>query len=345
MSHRTACIAAVLASLLVAAALAAEDRLAVLELFGRKQCGNCQAAGETLTTLQAQLGARAILLEYDYDAYRSSLRVNRFWQAAGSAAYLPLVMVGSGYRTSSGPVSYERVYQGLIDDELARPPEAAVVAYFRRSGDTLRVYVRAVNTGSEILSLRDQPTLWVVAWERRPIGVSSAFVRAALPLPLSAPLAPGGRATAVIDTPPLQGVDWSRMASLALFERWVGNTESGHYDALQAAVALPAALAVTPRPLTLSAGGSAALTLEGPHVLTWTATSDVDWLQVEPSSGTLPASPTVSLAPGRGPVGAAAGTLRIEATGDGMTFAQSVQVAVQAAPPRSAERRLRPSGR
>ncbi len=345
MAHRTACIAAVLASLLVAAALAAGDRLAVLELFGREECGNCQAAGQALTTLQAQLGARAVLLEYDYDAYRSSLRVDRFWQAAGSAAYLPLVMVGSGYQTSSGPVAYESVYAGLIDHELARPPGAAVVAYSRRSGDALRVYVRAVNTGPETLSLRDQPTLWVVAWERRPIGVSSAFVRAALPVPLSEPLAPGGRATAVVDTPPLQGVDWSRMASLALFERWVGDPGDGHYDALQAAVALPATLAVTPSRLTLSAGGSAAITLEGPHVLTWTATSDVDWLQVQPSSGTLPASPTVSLAPGRGPVGAAAGTLRIEATGDGMTFARSVQVVVQPAQPRSVERRLRPSGR
>ncbi len=138
MGHR---LRLVLVPLLLSTTLgAADDRFAVLELFGRTGCGNCQAAGRAMTALQSEMRGRAVLLEYDYDAFLHG-RQDRFWASGASARYLPLVMVGSGYRTSSGAENYEPVYRSMINDELARPARAAVSAYWRRVANTMRAYV------------------------------------------------------------------------------------------------------------------------------------------------------------------------------------------------------------
>lgn len=332
-----------LASLLVAAPLAAQERLAVLELFGRSICPNCQAAGRALVSLEPEMTGRAVLLEYDWDAFKAGLRAQRFLTVEQHAALLPLVMVGSGYRTSWGPVDYPQEYRRMIQEELARPPTAAVSVYSRRSGGGLRLYVRAENTGDAALTTGDQPTLWVIVWENGLIGVSDTFVRTAIPTLLPGPLAPGETTTITVDTPAMAVLEWNAIESLALLER--GPARTGRYDTLQAAVALPAALTVTPQRLTLGPGRPPALLrLDGPHVLAWTATPDVAWLRVEPSGGTLPASPTVSLVPELRPSGATSGSVRIDARGDGMTFTTVVQVAVGASSPRPVSRRLVPGG-
>ncbi len=119
---------------------AADDRFAVLEFFGRPNGAFCSAAGPAMITLQSEMRGRAVLLEYDYDAFRFG-RQNRFWASDASARYLPLVIVGSGYRTSSGAENYEPVYRSMINDELARPARATVSAYWRRVANTMRAYV------------------------------------------------------------------------------------------------------------------------------------------------------------------------------------------------------------
>ena len=110
----------ILVALLLGATFgAAEDRFAVLEFFGRPNGAFCSAAGPAMKALQRQMEGRAVLLEYDYDAFRYG-RQERFWATGVSATYLPLVMVGSGYRTSSGSVNYESVYRSMINQELDR---------------------------------------------------------------------------------------------------------------------------------------------------------------------------------------------------------------------------------
>jgi hypothetical protein len=131
----------VLISLLLGATFgAADDRFAVFEFFGRPAGAFCSAAGPAMITLQSEFRGRAVLLEYDYDAFLHG-RQDRFWASGASARYLPLVMVGSGYRTSSGAENYEPVYRSMINDELARPARATVSAYWRRAANAVRAYV------------------------------------------------------------------------------------------------------------------------------------------------------------------------------------------------------------
>jgi hypothetical protein len=281
----------------------------------------------------------AVLLEYDYDRFHSG-RVDRFLAAQPFARYLPLVMVGSGFETSDGQADYEHEYRAMLEAELARSPRAHVEAYWRKVADRMRVSVRAVNRSGQPLSASNEAAVWVVVWERTSLGVSSTWVRACEVEYLQETLAPDAAREMTLETPSLAGVDWNRLAALALVEHRPGGT--GRYDMLQASVALPAGLYPTPERLVLSVRRSEAeVSLAGPHELSWTATSDAPWLKISPTSGALPARPTIALVPDHLSQRPSPATVSFEAEGDGMFFATDVEVAVGAGT-RRVERRLRP---
>jgi len=337
MGHR---LKWVLAPLLLSAALgAAEDRLAVLELFGRPGCGNCEAAGRAMTALQSEMGGRAILLGYDVDSFRVG-RLDRFLASEPTAEYLPLVMVGSGYRTSSGAVDYEAVYRSMINEELARPPRAAVFAYWRRVGDAMRTYVEVRNLGATDLELDREAAIWLIIYENTSIGVSSTWVIATGKRYLPYDLAPGETATMIMETPPMPGIDWNQMIGLVLVEDRPDPV--GAYDMAQAAEVLPADLSTEPDHLVMSPyRPTAEVVLKGPHVLSWSAASDVPWIEVTPSSGTVPTTVTLTLRPELRPPSETEGSVSFTATGDGMSFSTTVRVAAGAQVRRSG-RRVRP---
>jgi hypothetical protein len=317
---------------------AAEDRFAVLEFFGRPDGAYCSAAGPAMNALQEEMQGRAVLLEYDYDAFLYG-RQDRFWATGASAMYLPLVMVGSGYRTSSGSVNYEPVYRSMINDELARPARADVSAFWRRSGNTMRAYVEVLNLGATDLEIDPEASIWLIAYENASIGVRATWVRSTVQQYLPYDLAPGESATAVIDSWPMTGVNWSRMAGLVVIEDRPGGY--GSYDMLQATEALPAGLTAAPDHLVLSSTGSGAeVVLTGPHVLSWTASSDVSWIEVTPSSGNLPATPILTVRPEQRPRVENEGVVTFSATGDGMEFSATVSVTVGARHRRGARRVL-----
>ncbi len=318
-----------------AAAAAAQQRLAVLEFFGRPTGGYCSAAGPTMIRLQSEMEEAAVLLEYDYDQFPSG-RLDRFLAARPRPPYLPLVMVGSGFKISDGLVDFEPEYRAMIEAELARPAEADVSAYWRRVGDRMRVYVRAVNRRDEALTPSEEAAIWVLVWEEgTTLGVSRTWVRATGGVSLSDPLDPGAAATMVVNSPQLTGVNWARLSALAMVERRPGG--SGGYDMLQATLAAPPGLDVSPGELVLSrARPTVEVSLAGPHVLSWSATWDVPWLDVTPSGGTVPAAPTIALSSDEWPPQPATGTVRFDAQGDGMTFSATVAV--------TAAERLRHSG-
>jgi len=320
--------------LLCAVAVSAQERLAVLEFFGRPNGQFCREAGPAMLALQAETSGRAVLLEFDYDRFATG-RVDRFWAARPSAMYLPLVMVGSGYRTSTGQVDYERAYRAILEAELARAPEAAVSAYWRKSGDAARVYVRVTNSRGSALTTAEAAAIWVIAWENGRIGVSDTWVRGTALRALTESLAPGATLAATVDTPSLVGADWERISTVAFLERRPGG--AGAYDMLQAAVAAPVGFTVSPTTVALTTAGPAAeVALAGPYVLTWTATADVSWLAVSPTTGALPGTATVSLVPSALPAGGGTGQVHFEAVGDEMSVSATVSVAapVRVRPPR-----------
>ena len=337
MRHRLTWVLMVVT--VVAGSTFADDRLAVFEMFGRNVCGNCNAAGRVVTELQHEYEGRAVLLEYDYNLFLHG-RQDRFWATGVSAYYLPLMMVGSGYRTSSGVVEFDRVYRGMLDDELARAPRAAVTAYWRRAGSSMRAYVHVRNLGPTDLEVRGEAGIWLIAYENADTGNTETWVQSTALWYLPHDLEPGQILTAVIDTPAMGGLDWERMAGLVLVE---DRPAGGAYDMLQAAEALPADLYLAPeRPLVGARGGTAALELAGPHVLSWTAASEVPWLVVEPSSGTLPATVSVELRPELRPAAATEGTISFTASGDGMSFSTTATVTI-GPPLRRGDRRIAPT--
>jgi hypothetical protein len=300
------------------------DRFAVLEFFGRPQGAYCSAAGPAMIALQAELAGDAELLEYDFDAFASG-RVDRFWATGAQATYLPLVMVGSGYRTSSGHVDYWPVYAGMIADERARAPEAEAVAFWRRQGSSVRCYLSLRNVRNSRISVAEEAAVWVVVFERAGIGVSNTWVRSTGRHVLASGLDPGEATDLVIDVPASTVTSWNRAATLVLIEDRPGG--GGRYDMLQAALAEPAALSVSPATLTLTpAARTAEITIAGPHVLSWTAEADVPWLEVTPPAGQVPGSVSITLVPELRPADTPNGTVAIAAAGDGMTFHEQVEV-------------------
>ena len=125
----------------------------------------------------------------------------------------------------------------------------------------------------------------------------------------------------------MSGVNWNRMAGLVLVEDRPGG--GGAYDMLQATEALPADLTATPDQLVLGLHGPGAeVVLTGPHVLSWTATSNVSWIEVTPSSGNIPTTATLTVHPELRPPSEIEGEVSFSATGDGMAFSTTVSVTV-----------------
>ncbi len=315
--------------ILGATAAVAGDRLAVFEFFGRTTCGNCGAAAETVVELQHELAGQAVLLEYDYDEFLEG-RQDRFWATGVSADYLPLMMVGSGFRTSHGVVDFDTVYRGMIDAELARPPRAEISAFWQRVGSNLRVYVEVENIEQEYLEVDREASVWVIAYESPPSGPSHTenYVESTAQWSLPYDLGPRESITATISTPSMTDVQWNRMHAVVLVEDRPG-CGCEEYDMLQATEALQASLTAAPDLVVLGrAASSEEIELTGPHVLSWTATPDVPWLEVTPSSGTRPTTATVTVRDELRPQSETEGTVSFAATGDGMDFSTTVSVQV-----------------
>lgn len=313
--------------LVLAGGAGAEERLGVLEFFVRGGGTYCRQAAPAVNTLQAEMAGRAVLLEYAYDTF-SSGRVDRWWAAyhGPSSVYLPLVMVGSGFDVSQGPVDYYNRYKAMLNAELARPPAASVKTWSQRVGDGLQVFARATNLTAEPLTPEHAAAFWVVVWEDNPIGLTRTWVRATATRPLTAALQPGDTTNVTVDVASLADVDWQHLRAVAMLEH--RPTAGGSYDMLQAAIAVPAGVEVTPAQVTLGPSlPSAELTVDGPSVLTWTATPEVSWLQVAPASGALPGTCTVTLV-GTAPAGQT-GVVRFDASGGGMSFSATVTVTAQ----------------
>jgi hypothetical protein len=166
------------------------------------------------------------------------------------------------------------------------------------------------------------------------------WVRSTVRQRLNSTLSPGETVTAMIDTPAIYGINWNRLAGLAMVENRPGG--SGSYDMLQAAEALPAGFTVLPDDLLLHARQPVAeVALAGPHVLAWTAASEQPWIRVTPASGTGSATVTVTLLPDLRPPSEVDGSITFDAAGDDMVFMEMVDITV-GTPVRRAIRRVAP---
>lgn len=252
--------------------------------------------------LAEEYASRAIFIEYNLLADNAADRLDRWWAASGStSASLPLTMVDSGYKWHSGFSNYSQSYtihKSMVDDALARPPEADVSATYTRVGDAVRFNVRVTNHSGITLDNTNYAAVHVIVYEDSRVQYTGRFMRAHAATPIAS-LDDDATGDFVVNTSALSGVDWSKLHFIALVD-YV--TDTGAYDMLQAAVATPT-LIVTPVSLTFSApvGGSApvaqTLSVNGVTGAAWTVAKSASWLQISPTSGVIPALPQVTINP------------------------------------------------
>lgn len=93
-----------------------------------------------------------VFVEQDVD-HSPGDRQDRWWAAyTGSSPYLPLVMVDSGHRISTGSVDFYNVYKGMVDAELTREPGADFESVSTSVGERLRLSGWMTNRSGTILS-------------------------------------------------------------------------------------------------------------------------------------------------------------------------------------------------
>jgi len=169
-------------------------------------------------------------------------RISRFWAAhTGSSTSTPLVIVDSGHQCTNGAVDYHSVYSGMVDQELARPPEAEIAASYARVGDRIRADIQLKNLSENTLSVENEASVHLIVYEDKHVGQTARIVRAAPWAEITTELVPSATMTLTLETPDLSGVDWSKLHIIALADYRPGG-ESGPYDMLQAAIASPVAL-------------------------------------------------------------------------------------------------------
>ncbi|MBZ5588038.1 MAG: hypothetical protein LAO05_05690 [Acidobacteriia bacterium] len=256
--------------------------------------------------------------------------MSRFWAAFGdSTAYLPLVIVDSGNRVLTGDQGdFKTAFQRLVDPELTRPPQAEIEAYARQVGTRMRVYARFHNTSAATLSASaNQAALHALVYEDAYVGVTGRIMRAAPWIDIVSALAPGGVYTATLTTNTLSGVTWNALHTVVLTDYVPGPGTA--YDMLQAAVARPAGLTVTPStvPVGVDSGHpvdrTIPVTLVGPYTLHWTAVSDVPWLVLTPDEAGIATQPAVTVAAAGLARASQEGHVTFSATSqDGMAFTQ-----------------------
>ncbi len=252
-----------------------------------------------------------------------------------------MIMINSGHQISNGPLDYYSAYKTMVDNELRRPAEARIEAYFRRVGDHVRVYGSLTNLSSATLSGVNSASIGAIVYENARIHLTDRFVRTAAQLYLDNPLLPGAMVTFTLDTPDLSGVDWNRLRTVVFAD--YNPAGSATFDMLQAAYAVPVTLTVQPNPLVLmvdstrNVGLSLPLVMRGPYHLEWTATENIAWLGLSTAGGSITAPPTVIAINSALTPGWQTGEIEFSASGsDGLALTQTLPVRAYYGPLRRA---------
>lgn len=317
----------------LAAAETPQPRLAVFEYFSNFFGPNCIAAGPVIDRLAEEMADRPVVfLEMNYHAQVGN-RVSRWWFAyPGGTPFLPLVMVGSGREIDDGLFDFERVFRGMVEREMALPPQASLRAWWVRQGNRMRVYTRLTNRLTVPLSSTQQASVHALVWEDKHVGTTDRIIRDAPYADITPALAAGAtRDLPSLVTRELSGVNWSTMHAAVLVE-WRPPGEEA-FDQLQAAIAAPAGVEPVPAELEFQVNPlnppttRASLTLDGPAGTSWTASANALWVRVVPGSGTLPATVQVEVIPELLPSGPQQGVVTFNAVStDGWNAVTTVAV-------------------
>jgi hypothetical protein len=278
-----------------------------LVLFEGFYVGGCQVSN---AAAQAMYGVGVlefandpvVLLEYNGNPANAN-RLSRYTAGFGSGA-APFAMVSSGQSVaprSSDPTYYYPTYKTMIETELARPAGADIQATWRKTSGRYYLDVTVTNLSEVTLDYATNGAqVQGIAYLNQRLIYTEWSAISVLPANITS-LAPAATASYTIDFGPLSSssYDMTKLHFLAIVDYRPGGA-TGKYDQLQAARATPqgtfsasATLLTLVTDLEAAAGAAGEINLTSSASTTWTATSNVDWLQVSPATGTGPAQVTV----------------------------------------------------
>jgi hypothetical protein len=178
--------------------------------------------------------------DHDVDSRDISGGRLNVWLAAygiGKTAYLPLIMIGSGFQISTGGVDFQPTYAAMIDAELSRPPKAWLSAFGRREGDRIRLSGRFINqAGVPLSSAADAASVNGMIYEENFSLAHHRWVRAVVKSSLGQEIAPDASTVFSLLTPVLAGVNWALLHPLVFADYKPGGNVPA-FDMLQAAEA------------------------------------------------------------------------------------------------------------
>jgi thiol-disulfide isomerase/thioredoxin len=313
-------------------------RFVVFEGFMSSGCSLCEAAAPIVDQLALEYADKPVLFIESPVATPPGDRISRWWAAWGTASSpsFPYDMVGSGHGYASGfdtALLYHDSRRTLLDAELARPPQARIIAYFRRVNDKIRTYITITNLGTTTLSFSTNAAkVHALVFEAAKIGLTGRYLRSAPNQGLTTPLAPNATTSLTLDTGNLSPLDWGKLHSVVAVD-YQPNGNQAAYDMLQAAAATAPTFSVSPATVSLTVPASDAnprtfdVSFSGPHVLNWSATSDSAWLTVSPTGGPVATPATLTVTPAGLTGGTYTGTVTISASSfDGMAFESTITV-------------------
>ncbi len=234
-----------------------QERLVVLEMFGRTDCIVCEEhAGPAMDALVAQYeaeGRRVVIFEHDSDNSGNlgmAERRRRWFRLMGvSRAPLPLVLLNGGLETAFGTVDdgdYQAAYRAMIDRAAQGEPTARVTASWAPTGaSTFQASVNVENTGESDIDPRAGGGIWMFAIRAERVLHAGRYAAGVGRLPLAERIAPGASVSTVGDVTVDEGTDLSTLQILAVVERVLPD---GRWDVAQGAVAVLDRDAPTPAP-------------------------------------------------------------------------------------------------
>ena len=209
------------------------------------------------------------------------------------------------FETGAGSDVYD-VYRGMVNRSLSRDVTADITATYARTENTVTIKATITNNSAVTLSVQNKAAVQAIVYEDYRQSKTNHAGRGSAKTDISY-LRPGRSETFMI-TVTLSGVvDYNNLHYIVLVDYKTAAKDAGVYDQLQAAIAVPGdvtpPLAFTTSPASLSFDiktgdttmPTGQISLTGGAGQNWTATADKDFVQISPSSGSVPGTLTVTI--------------------------------------------------
>lgn len=226
---------------------------------------------------------------------------------SGGGTYVPEAMIDSAheFETGAGSDVYD-VYRGMVNRSLSRDVTADITATYARTENTVTIKATITNNSAVTLSVQNKAAVQAIVYEDYRQSKTNHAGRGSAKTDISY-LRPGRSETFMI-TVTLSGVvDYNNLHYIVLVDYKTAAKDTGVYDQLQAAIAVPGdvtpPLAFNASPTSLSFDiktgdttmPTGQISLTGGAGQNWTATADKDFVQISPSSGSVPGTLTVTI--------------------------------------------------